>query len=300
MKALVFGNVTLDVICYPVNDVPRHESIAFDDVTISPGGCASNTAIGLAALGVPTGIVARTGEDETAEMLFRYWERVGVDPRFVKQTPGKKTGTSVGLVDDHFQPRFVHTPGSNHDINAALIDPQVYASIGVEFFHIAGFFVLPNLFADVGQKLAELQSLGITTSLDVVFNVRMDNPELRAALWAAMPHLDYFIANDHEAFRLTGEEEFQKAALQLKERGAKNVIIKLGSEGCYALADPFTGRVPGVKVDAVDTTGAGDAFCAGFIAALAKDADVQAACQAGNQAGARIVQKLGAIAGWLD
>ena len=64
MDSLVFGNVTLDIICYPVNDVPRHESISFDDVTVSPGGCGSNTAIGLAALGIPAGIVARTGEDE--------------------------------------------------------------------------------------------------------------------------------------------------------------------------------------------------------------------------------------------
>jgi sugar/nucleoside kinase (ribokinase family) len=73
LDALVFGNVTLDVICYPVNEVPRTESIAFDDVMVSPGGCGSNTAIGLAALGVPTGIVGRTGDDDAADLLFRYW-----------------------------------------------------------------------------------------------------------------------------------------------------------------------------------------------------------------------------------
>ncbi len=300
MKSIVFGNVTLDIICFPVNEVPRHESIAFDDVTLSPGGCASNTAIGLAALGVPTGIVARTGDDETADMLFRYWERVGVDPKFVTRTPGKKTGTSVGLVDDNFQPRFVHTPGTNHMIQADLIDPQALAAEGVKFFHIAGFFVLPNLFADVGAKLAELQSLGITTTLDVVFNVRMDNPELRAALWAALPHLDYFIANDHEAYRLTGEKDYEKAAVKLVARGAKNVIIKLGKDGCYALSEGFTGVVKSLDVEVVDTTGAGDAFVSGFVAALTRGEDVRAACEGGNQAGARIVQKLGAVAAWFD
>ena len=62
LDAIVFGNVTLDILCYPVNEVPRHESISFEDVTVSPGGCGSNTAIGLAALGIPTGIVARAGE----------------------------------------------------------------------------------------------------------------------------------------------------------------------------------------------------------------------------------------------
>jgi sugar/nucleoside kinase (ribokinase family) len=128
----------------------------------------------------------------------------------------------------------------------------------------------------------------------------MDDPKLRAALWEAMPYLDYFLANDHEAFRLTGEKDPQMAAAILRERGAQSVIVKLGAEGCYALSDEFTGEVPAFKVEVVDTTGAGDAFAAGFIAALARGADLKGACEAGNRAGARIVQKLGAIEGWLD
>ncbi len=299
MDALVFGNVTLDVICYPVNEVPRHESISFDDVTISPGGCGSNTAIGLAAMGVPTEIVARTGDDDSADLLFRYWERVGVDARFVQRTVEMSTGTSVGLIDTDFQPRFIHTSGANRRLMAAIIEPEKLAEIGVKFFHIAGFFVLPNLFAEVGKKLAKLRSLGITTSLDVVFNMRMDDPKLRAALWDSLPHLDYFISNDHESFRLTGETDTTRAATILKERGAKNVIIKLGAKGCYALSNEYTGVVPALKVAVVDTTGAGDAFAAGFIAALSQGKGVKAACESGNKAGAKIVQKLGAITAWV-
>ena len=300
MDAIVFGNVTLDIICYPVNEVPRRESIAFDDVTVSPGGCGSNTAIGLAALGVPTGIVARCGEDDSADLLFRYWQRVGVDTRFVQRTAEKPTGTSVGLIDDDFQPRFIHTSGANQLVTAEILDPQAIAATGAKFFHIAGFFVLPNLFADVADKLAQLRALGLETSLDVVFNTRMDDPDLRGALWDSLPHLDFFIANDHEAFRLTNERDPVRAAAILRDRGAQNVIIKLGAAGCYACSEEFTGIVPAIKVKVVDTTGAGDAFAAGFIAARARRARVKAACEAGNRAGARIVQKLGAIAGWME
>ena len=300
IDALIFGNVTLDVICYPVDEVPRHESIAFEDVTVSPGGCGSNTAIGLAALGVPTGIVGRTGDDDAADLLFRYWERFGLDTRFVQRNPQQPTATSIGLIDTSFQPRFIHTPGANRGVTAALIDGPALAATGAKFFHVAGFFVLVSLFEGVGAKLAELRSRGITTSLDVVFNVRMDDPQLRAALWDALPNLDYFLANDHEAFRLTGETDPVRAAAILKNRGAENVIIKLGAEGCYALSDEFTGVVPAFQVEVVDTTGAGDAFAAGFIAALSRGDDLKTACKAGNQAGARIVQKLGAIAAWVD
>lgn len=300
MDALVFGNVTLDVICYPVNEVPRNDSISFDDVTVSPGGCGSNTAIGLAALGISTGIVARTGNDDSADLLFRYWERLGLNTNFVQRTPEKPTGTSVGLVDDNFQPRFIHTSGANHGLTASIIDPLALVTTGVSFFHIAGFFVLPNLFENVGQKLSELRSYGVTTSLDVVFNERMEDPHLREALWDALPHLDYFLANDHETFRLTGESDPTMAAAILRERGANNVVVKLGAEGCFVLSDEFTGVVPAFKVNVVDTTGGGDAFAAGLIAALARGANVEDACKSGNQAGAQVVQKLGAIAAWVD
>jgi len=300
MEAIVFGNVTLDIICYPVNEVPRHESISFDNVTISPGGCGSNTAIGLAALGIPTGIVARSGDDDSADLLFRYWERVGVDPVYVNRTTGVSTGTSIGLIDDNYQPRFIHTSAANRGLTAEVIDPPAYAARGVKFFHIAGFFVLPNLFAQVGDKLAELRKLGITTSLDVVFNVRMDDIELRTALWAAIPYLDYFTANDHEATRLTGEKDYKHAARAFRDNGARSVIIKLGAGGCYALSDTFSGIVPANKVNVVDTTGAGDAFAAGFIAALARGGDLKDACKMGNQAGGKICTRLGAIAAWLE
>jgi sugar/nucleoside kinase (ribokinase family) len=300
MDVLVFGNVTLDVICYPVEDVPRYESISFDDVTVSPGGCSSNTAIGLAALGVPTGIIGQTGSDDAAELLYRYWERFGLDTQFMQRDPEHSTAISIGLVDSEFQPRFVHTPGANRGVTADLIDVPKMAATGAKFFHVAGFFVLVNFFEGVGQKLATLRSQGITTCLDVVFNVRMDDPKLRAALWESMPYLDYFMSNDHEALRLTGETDPVLAAKVLREQGARCVIIKLGAKGCYALSDDFTGIIPAIKVEVVDTTGAGDAFAAGFIAALRKGADIRAAGEAGNRAGARIVQKLGAITGWLE
>jgi ribokinase len=300
MDAVVFGNVTLDVICYPVNEVPRHESIAFQDVTVSPGGCGSNTAIGLASLGIPTGIAARTGDDDAADLLFRYWQRVGVDTSFVTRSSGTPTGTSVGLVDENFQPRFIHTSGANRGLTAEAIDPQALAACGVRYFHIAGFFVLPNLFEQVAARLSALRALGITTSLDVVFNVRMDDPQLRQTLWASLPHLDTFMANDHEAARLTGQVDYEKAARIFTERGAEKVVIKLGAAGCFGLSETYSGIIPATKVDVLDTTGAGDAFAAGFIAASARGEAFQDACLAGNQAGAKICTRLGAITAWLE
>jgi len=129
MDAVVFGNVTLDVICFPINDVPRQESISFDQVAVYPGGCASNVAIGLAALGIPSALVAKTGDDDSAAMLYQYWERVGVETHFVHRMPNIPTAVSIGLVDSDFQPRFVHTPGANGKLGAEALDlPELAAA----------------------------------------------------------------------------------------------------------------------------------------------------------------------------
>ena len=300
MDVVVFGNVTLDIICYPINEVPRNDSIAFDEVIVSPGGCGSNTAIGLASLGIPTAIMARTGDDDTADLLFRYWERVGVNTHFVTRVSRTSTGTSVGLVDDDYQPRFIHTTGANNRMTADVIDPRSLLDSGVKFFHIAGFFVLPNLFEDVAKKLAILLGEGIKTSLDVVYNIRMDQPELRQVLWATLPYLDTFMANEMEAARLTGESNYENAALLLKEKGVKKVVIKRGALGSYGLSDSYSGIVPTGKVNVLDTTGAGDAFAAGYIAASVRNESFHKACLAGNHAGAKICTRLGAITAWLD
>ena len=134
----------------------------------------------------------------------------------------------------------------------------------------------------------------------MVFNVRMDDPMLQDVLWEALPHLDYFLANVHEAHRLTGERDATKAAEVLRIRGAQNVVIKLGADGCYALSNEFSGVVSGKDVEVLDTTGAGDAFAAGFIAALSHGADLRTACEAGNEAGAKVCTRLGAITAWVE
>jgi len=301
MDAIVFGNVTLDIICHPVNDVPRHESLAFERSMISPGGCASNVAIGLAALGVPTGLVASTGDDDPGDILQAHWQRAGVDTRFIRRTSQFSTAVSVGLVDDDYQPRFVHTPGANALLTTDTLDPTALVATGAKFLHVGGFFVLTNLLDEhLAAKLAQAKDLGMQTSLDVVDNHRMDDAKIRAALWKVMPYIDYFLCNAKEAARMVDDADPRRAAGALKARGAANVIIKLGKKGCLIEGESVREVIPAPKVDVLDTTGAGDAFAAGLIAALTRGSELHSACQEGNQAGGRVATRLGPIQAWLD
>jgi sugar/nucleoside kinase (ribokinase family) len=302
LKAAVFGNVTLDVLCYPVDNVPRNNSISFERSAISPGGCGSNVAIGLRALGIDTLLVARIGDDLAGDIDLHIWEEWGIDCRFVKKEEHMTTGVSIGLVDHGFQPRFIHTSGANAKLTTDHLDFRRLIALDVRWLHIAGFYVLPGLLdGRLGPALKAAGELGMRISLDVV-----ESPRMRDAshLWPCLPYLDIFLCNQQEAQLLTEEVEPLQAAAVLHSHGAKAVIIKAGALGCWLSTAGFSGEpsiqthIPAVDVQVMDTTGAGDAFAAGLVAAILNDESLLGACRAANQAGARMVTSLGAVSGW--
>ena len=299
MEAIVFGNITLDVICKPVDDVPRRDSLAFEDVVVAPGGCGSNVAIGLSALGISTALVGRIGDDNAAYLVKRYWRKAGLETCYVRRVKGLPTGTSVGLIDSDCQPRFVHTSGANKTLNPNALNIEKFVREGARHLHIGGFFVLPGLMqGNLNEKLEQAHQQGIFTSLDVVRSIRMSDTSL---LWACMPHLDVFLCNHTEASRLSGESDPVQAARLLHSKGAGAVIVKLGGEGCLLCSTDGIEHIPGILPDrVVDTTGAGDAFAAGLIASRLKGKGTADACRDANRAGARAVEHLGAISCWFE
>ena len=198
MDAVVFGNVTLDTLCYPVDDVPRHESISFERAVVAPGGCGSNVAIGLRALGVETALVTRIGTDDAAFLVERHWERVGLDTRFVRRLVDVPTAVSVGLVDSDAQPRFVHTPGANTTLSVEDLDIPTLVDEGARFLHVGAFLVLPGVSGEqLAGQLAEARTRGLLTSLDVALSRDRSKP---ADLWPCLPHVDFFFCNGPAIF----------------------------------------------------------------------------------------------------
>ncbi len=292
----VIGNVAFDVLCYPVDEVPRSRSMTFEQSEISPGGCGSNTAIGLAALDIPTTLIASIGDDIAGDLALAYWHKFGVQTSFIKVHQNKKTGVSIGLIDREGQPRFVHTTGTNallqtRDCNLDAIAPTLKS------IHIAGYFLLPGLLDDQFPIILEKwQKQGILITMDVAQTPRMADPE---PLWKCLPHVDIFFCNELEAELITGKKAPREAAACLLEHQAGHVILKLGSRGCLLANQTKQEQFPGILTEVVDTTGAGDAFAAGFIASYLKTQDLTMACQSANRAGAKTVRRLGALAAWI-
>lgn len=294
LAAAVLGNVNLDVICKTVADVPRHASIVYQQGEILPGGNGSNVALGLAQRGVDTALVARVGEDAAADLLVEGWSQAGIDLTWVEKVPGAKTGTSVVLVDPEAQPRFIYNPGANAQVFPGILEAKKLHQRGIRALHVAGYFVLPGLL-DRGfpSYLADLSRAGIILSLDVVSTPAMEAPDF---LWPCLPYLDYFQCNTYEAEILTGVPEIPRALDEFLERGARTVLVKAGEDGCWLANGEGKRLIPAPPVEEVqDTTGAGDAFAAGFLAALLAGEGPESACRAGNRAGAEATTHLGAV-----
>jgi sugar/nucleoside kinase (ribokinase family) len=296
--AAILGNVAFDIICYPVDDVPRSSSMTFEKAVISPGGCGSNSAIGLAALGIPTALIACIGDDIPGLLAMQYWHEFGVDTRFIHKLPASTTGVSVGLVDHEAQPRFVHTTGANQFLNVSSIPVETLLNANLRAFHIAGYFLMPGLLEpELAAKLAQLQAAGVFVTLDVQQTPRMSQPEM---LWTILPILDAFLCNANEAALITGAAAPAEAVKVFLEHGAKHVIIKLGERGCLLASEQINRTIPAPLVNVVDTTGAGDAFAAGLIYSIIHGAELVEACEFANQVGAKMVTTLGAVEAWRD
>jgi sugar/nucleoside kinase (ribokinase family) len=117
-----------------------------------------------------------------------------------------------------------------------------------------------------------------------------------------MSYIDYFLPSVEEAEKLSGETEIEKMADAFFEMGVQHIIIKLGKDGCYLRESKASAGkyFPAHKIKAVDTTGAGDAFCAGFLFGLARDLNLDECCKIGNATGAHCVMHTGATAGIVD
>ncbi len=99
---------------------------------------------------------------------------------------------------------------------------------------------------------------------------------------------------------MLGEPDPASAASLLLHKGTRAVVIKLGEQGVWLETDGYSGIIPAQPAEVVDTTGAGDAFDAGVISGLLAGDSLKDACQKGNEAGARVVGKFGAVSAWLE
>jgi len=284
------GGITADLLARPVDKLPEFGRLSLvQTVLFTPGGCAQNCASALARLGTPVRIIGRVGQDPLGADIIRRLEARGVLSDGIRVSPNVGTSTSVGFVAEDGERAFVHAVGANGSIEAADVDWAVVASSRILF--VGQFGLLGAFDGQVPAVLAEARSRGLVTALDTVWD---PTGGLAANVRPCLPHLDYFLPSHPEAEAVTGLSNPPEMAARLRAEGVGVVAIKLGRDGCYVADADGGAYVAGFAVDQVDTTGAGDAWCAGFLRGLLEGLATRDAALLGNAVGACSVQAVGA------
>jgi len=289
-KVFCAGNAVADVLARPVDHLASPgTSQRLEDVALGPGGNSINTGIALARLGVAVRIAAALGEDRFGRFLRERVRAEGIDDSGLVALPDAKTATSIVLVQATGERRFLHLRGASAHFSEEHLHWESVK--GARFFHYASAFALPAFDgAPLARTLQRAREIGCLTSVNVCWDVEGRWLKL---LEPSLACTDFIFPNREEGQQLTSETEPAGIARRLRRLGVGTVIVKLGAAGCYVQSPQgaFTSR--GFPVHPVDTTGAGDCFAAGFLAALCRGQSLAEAARHANAAGALATLRLG-------
>jgi len=293
VDVVCLGIIVADVIARPVDDLPGPGSLGFvDGIGVHGGGCGLNTASALVALGLEAGVAGKVGADPLGDFLLRLLDERRVAREGVLRDPGVATSATVVLVDSRGERTFLHAPGANGALRAEELDKGVL--YGGRALHLAGALVMEELDGEPFARIAaEARRRGILTSLDTVW----DPTGRWSRLEPSLPHLDLFLPSLAEGRAISGEEDPARVAAWLRERGVREVALTMGEQGCFAAGEGFEGHVRAPEVEAVDGTGAGDAFAAGVLYGKLAGWPFEPAVRLGCAAGAAAATTVGATLG---
>lgn len=290
MDVIGFGALNLDRILL-VDKIPGCDEEGFIlNVDDCPGGSAANTIVGLSRLGLSAGYLGMVGSDDAGRILLESFSSENVDISGIKIAEGR-SGMGTGLVDKKGDRALLIDPGVNDDITMDNIDLDYVRGAG--FLHLTSFICRDT---DASFKT----QLKLVDELDDV-NISFDPGQLYAerglnALKDIIERCKIMFPSENEIRLLTGLDYKQGSELLL-EKGANIIVVTRGGEGCYVTDGEQSYEVPAEAVDVIDTTGAGDAFAAGFLYGMVKEKDLNECALLGNKVASYCIQHRGARAG---
>jgi sugar/nucleoside kinase (ribokinase family) len=288
------GILVADHVCTPMDALPEAgHLVAVDGMYLLTGGCAANVAVNVAKQGIRVGAVGKVGEDVWGRFIREDLGARGVETSQVLTSDREQTSQTMILLCKGQDRRFVHTFGANRDFRAEDVSRDYLEGAGV--FYVGGYLVLPKLVPDdLAALFRYCRDRESRTVLDVVVPTGF---RYQGELEPVLPHTDVFLPNNDEAQMLTGESDPTRQALALRARGAETVVITLGDEGLVCAQGEHVWRAAHFPSEVLDQTGAGDAFCAGFIAGMVRGMDLEGCIRYGSALGASCVRSIGTSEG---
>lgn len=262
---LVTLGETMGLVVQSTPGAPRNG----EPMTFGIGGSESNVAIGVRRLGVPATWIGRIGDDPAGAMILRELraERVealtAVDPAPTGLMLRWRPAAQRGRVE------YYRRESAGSHLCEADIPPELIAHAQV--LHASGITLAlgSGPAAAVARAVSIAREAGVTVSFDLNFRRALwSEAEAQPALAALVEQAEVVFAGADEAAIITGTRDPLDAALALEQLGPRQVLIKLGADGCLARIDGSTHELGAPRVAVLDTVGAGDAFAAGYLADL--------------------------------
>ncbi|MBP9040225.1 MAG: sugar kinase [Anaerolineaceae bacterium] len=278
VEILGIGDAMVDLTTRASQLPPRGGNIWSTAVTLSPGGTTANVAAGIARLGLRSSFIGCVGDDPYGRYTIEQFQRVGVDTSRIRLRPGAFTGIVLAIVDDTGERTFIAcAKGASH----TLLDEQDFAGINfkeIPIIHSTGVCLVEEPSRSVLLKVLEQAH---QTGCNVFFdpNLRLEGnvfrDELRIAQWKAFSFSDVVLIGDNEVELMFPGKTLREAAGMIRGRGAKIVVVKQGEKGASVFSADGEESCPAFQVNVNSTTGAGDSFNAGFIAARVRGASLR-------------------------
>ena len=266
MKIAAIGDVNVDLIT-SVESLPKKGGqVITNDFQIHCGGCAANFAFACTKLGAEVKLFGNVSDDLFGRHIIKTLECNSVDISNVLMSDGK-TGSTVSIVQGSDR-SFITYRGTNATFSIREVD---FKKLKVDLTHLTSFFLLEALQSDY-KKIAS-SAYGLR-SIDPGVDPFGWHPEKLRQLREILPKIDIFFSNLDEARRITGKRYPRQIIDKLLNLGIKIIALKMGERGSIVADGKNITRLAAFEVNTADTTGAGDAFDAGFVFAYLDGKDI--------------------------
>ena len=296
LDVVVAGMAVADVLGHPIQfqKMPKPGGLTtIDSVTLSTGGNVSNVGIDLAKLGFRVAGITRVGDDAFGKYILNEYKRHRIQTNGVVIDPDEQTSATIVGIGADGERTFLHTRGCLKNFRVSDVLKNLQSIKRAKIFVFGYLGLLPETEKDLAVLFRTIKK---ETDAKILLDTG-GNPRKQPKQFASfIRYVDYFIPSYEEAFALSGRKNPEGMIQYFRNAGASGVVgIKLGADGCLINGSDFTEYVAAYPVSrVVDTTGAGDAFIAGFLAGIIKGFNSLAATRIGNRVAAECVRSVGA------
>ncbi|MBN1917051.1 MAG: carbohydrate kinase family protein [Verrucomicrobia bacterium] len=292
LDVVCLGMIVADVVAKPVAGLPEQgDTREVDYLNLHNGGDTSNVAVNLAKLSVRSGIICKVGDDHFGAFLTAALRENGVEASHVIVDRNVATAACLALVRPDGERSFFYKGDANDRLTSGDVDFDYVSRSTV--LHTGGTLLLGGLDGEpLAGVLKEARRRGITTSMDVAWDT---SGRWLGKIAPCLEHLDIFLPSHDEAREIAGLDEPEAIGRFFLNYGIGIVGVKLGPRGAYVTDGERAHFVPSLVKPRgiVDTTGAGDAFVAGFLAAHLRGWDLERCARFASAVSAVCIGSLG-------